>query len=397
MNQTQTQIVNSILSVDLSTVDSDRLVELCVIHRANPEAHAGFPAALQTELERRFDDAAIRADDTVFAVLETFAAQFQKAVGLFAIKLREMAASINRDIWFTDNEALFKSALADADTANWIAENHDILEKILNNSIALPWVAQSETAATAILTKTESLALWKNTANLWNVWPNHAAGMKVVAKSSELMQYTMDTALDNVLQSATAMQEILAVESAANTIINAHAQKLAQTDTVFTMIGDRQHAADALAKQASAMQVIAASEPRLRQVVASDIWRKAFMAANTQFQAVRATILTTITGKWTKKWWSVAYSPTQWSTTYNSLLADKGAGLVFATLGRNASYPTQQISLYHPNNTLAATAGGKVASSTLTSNDAVSFDKATIKQHEKDTSGNAYAEIWVPN
>lgn len=176
MTPTQTRTLAALLSVDLASVDTDRLIELCILHRANPKAHDAFPAALKAELERRFDDAAIRADDTSFAVLERFNNEFQSALPYFALKLREMAATVNRDIWFTDNEAVFKSGLNDPDIAAWIVQNPDILTKILRNDVALPWVAQSGTASKAILTRAESLALWKDTPKLWQVWPHHAAG-----------------------------------------------------------------------------------------------------------------------------------------------------------------------------------------------------------------------------
>lgn len=399
MTPTQTQTVAALLGVDLSTVESDRLIELCILHRSNPKALETFPTALKSELERRFDDAAIRADDVSFAVLEKFSNEFQSAIPFFAIKLREMAATVNRDIWFTDNEAVFKSGLNDADVAAWIAKDADILTKILRNDVALPWVAQSATASKAILTRAESLAIWKDTPKLWQVWPQHAAGMGVIAQSGELTQYVIDTpaAMSAAVNSAAAVKALTTSALALEKIFasDAATKALAGSAVAVTALGENASSADAFAANEKAMQTMAASSDIMKIIINSDTWRAAFIKANDRFQSVREALLAMVKANNWRKAYQGHGVPGNWGS-YNQYLADKGKGLVFATLGYYNGQTTQKISLNHPDGTLAATNGGINQPSSFTRNDGVSFDRATVAQFENNSYGYAYAEIWVP-
>nr|WP_281839655.1 hypothetical protein [Cardiobacterium hominis] len=173
MTPEQKTAVANILKGDLKTLSHQRLIELCILYEAAPDAHDIFPAALKTELERRFTAAEIAKNDTLYAVLQKKANTYQSTIPLFHQRLLEMAGTVNRDIWFTDNKALFESAIADADVARWLVKQHDILEKCLRNRLALAMLAASATASSAILTDQNSLALWKNTPDLWDIWPQH--------------------------------------------------------------------------------------------------------------------------------------------------------------------------------------------------------------------------------
>ena len=371
MTPTQTRTLAALLSVDLANVDTDRLIELCILHRANPKAHDAFPAALKAELERRFDDAAIRADDTSFAVLERFNNEFQSALPYFAIKLREMAATVNRDIWFTDNEAVFKSGLNDPDIAAWIVQNLDILTKILHNDVALPWVAQSSTASKAILTRAESLALWKDTPKLWQVWPHHAAGMGVISTSGELTQYVIDTpaALSAITVSPTAMNAIIASPTAMN----------------------------AVAASSTAMNAVAANEPALRAIVNHKAARDALIANNDKLQAVRETMYNTVKNVWTKVR-SVDLREGNVGVRYhsnNSQLANPENALIFVCLGNASGYSGGRHQLEHADGTIAAAGGTRNAPTSIVTVDGVSFAGAKIKQTAN--YGHSYAEVYAPH
>lgn len=176
MTPEQKSAIVAKLSVNLATLDSDRLIELCLLHRAQPKALETFPNALAAEIDRRFTAAEIARDDVTYSVLQHFANQFTGAVPLFQRLMQEMAASVNRDIWFTDNAEAFKAGLNNEETATWLAGQADILNKCLQNRLALGYIAQSTTAATAILTREEALTLWKNAPALWEIWPQHVAG-----------------------------------------------------------------------------------------------------------------------------------------------------------------------------------------------------------------------------
>ena len=120
MTPAQKAAVAAILNTDLSTLDSDRLIELCVIYRAAPDALDTFPAALKAELERRYSSEVIASEDVNFGVLQHMSNQFQSAIPYFHLKLLEMTGTINRDIWFTDHEALFRSAIDNDEVAAWL-------------------------------------------------------------------------------------------------------------------------------------------------------------------------------------------------------------------------------------------------------------------------------------
>lgn len=349
MTPIQTQTLAELLGVDLASVDSDRLIELCILHRANPKARETFPAALKAELERRYDAAAIRADDTGFAVLERFSQEFQSTLPYFALKLREMAASVNRDIWFNDNRGLLVGALNDTDVAAWIAQNPDILTKILHSSVALPLVAQSETASKAILTRAESLAIWKDTPKLWEVWPQHAAGMGVVVQSGELMQYIIDTNWNAIMASQTA--------------INA----------------------------------VAASSAALKAIVNHKAARDALIANNDKLQTVRTTMYDTVKNAWTKVR-SVTFGEVRSGVRYhanNSQLASPDNALIFVCLGSRGGYTNGRAALDHPDGSTAANGGYRDNPQSMIAVDAVSFAGAKFKQTVDHASG--YAEVYAPN
>ncbi|WP_298642453.1 hypothetical protein [uncultured Cardiobacterium sp.] len=216
MTPAQKSTIAGILSADLATLDSDRLIELCVIYRAAPDALDTFPAVLNAELARRYSGEAIANEDVNFAVLQHMANQFQSAIPYFHLRLLEMAGTVNRDIWFTDNEALFRSSIDNDEVAAWLIKQPDILDKCLRNRLALGYLAQSTTAATAILSDETACAVWQNAPDLWVVWPQHSAGMQVLAKSAELVQYVIDTAaaLSAVTAAEPAMQALAAAPTA---------------------------------------------------------------------------------------------------------------------------------------------------------------------------------------
>ena len=272
MTPAQKAAVAAILNTDLSTLDSDRLIELCVIYRAAPDALDTFPAALKAELERRYSSEVIASEDVNFGVLQHMSNQFQSAIPYFHLKLLEMAATVNRDIWFTDHEALFRSSIDNTEVAAWLVKQPDILNKCLDNRLALGYLAQSTTAATAILSDEIASAVWKDAPDLWVVWPQHSAGMQVLAKSAELVQYVIDTtpALSAVTAAEPAMQA-LAASSTAMRIASASGKTMA-----------------AVAVSEVAMQAVAASEVAMKAVAASEVAMKAVAASEVAMQAVAA-------------------------------------------------------------------------------------------------------------
>lgn len=363
MTPEQKAAIAAKLGVDLATLDSDRLIELCLLHRAQPKALESFPNALAAEINRRFTAAEIARDDVPYSVLQHFANQFTGAAPLFQRLMQEMAASINRDIWFTDNAEAFKAALANEEAAAWLAGQADILNKCLQNRLALGYIAQSTTTATAILTREEALALWKNAPALWDIWPQHAAGMQVLAKSGELVDY-----LFSIPAAVAAVQ-----------------------------------------KQPVAIRALAANGKGVRHMATPDFMkivimdeglRNAFIAQNDAFQSVREALFKAVSASgsgWVK---AAGYSAvtTQINGFGGNFLTPPG--LLFARFTRNSSYAVQansRTTMNHPGGALAAAGqdNSEFNQGNLNKVDGISFNGATFQS--SDYSNYLYAELWRPN
>ena len=434
MTPSQKSTIAGILSADLATLDSDRLIELCVIYRAAPDALDTFPAALNAELVRRYSSEAIASEDVNFAVLQHMANQFQSTIPYFHLKLLEMTGTINRDIWFTDNEALFRASIDNAEVAAWIVKQPDILNKCLGNRLALVYIAQSTTAATAILSDETACAVWKNAPDLWQVWPLYRPGFDVVAKSAELTQYIIDTApaLSAVIAAPIAMQA-LAASSTAMRIASASGKAMAAvaaSEVAMQAVAASEVAMQAIAASEVAMQAVAGSEIAMKTIVGNEIaikaiagsrvamkivagselamrgiasaslallvilrtdaFRAELIANNTAFQAVRTAMYQTISNP--DSGWQRSRAQREDGVASLNLTFANPAGFVFACLGYYSN-PTASCTLHHPGGAEAAKAGSTPKPSAMTSVDGVSFNGATFTEQG---DGVAYAELWTP-
>ena len=434
MTPAQKAAVAAILNTDLSTLDSDRLIELCVIYRAAPDALDTFPAALKAELERRYSSEVIASEDVNFGVLQHMSNQFQSAIPYFHLKLLEMTGTINRDIWFTDNEALFRASIDNAEVAAWIVKQPDILNKCLGNRLALVYIAQSTTAATAILSDETACAVWKNAPDLWQVWPLYRPGFNVVAKSAELTQYIIDTApaLSAVIAAPIAMQA-LAASSTAMRIASASGKAMAAvaaSEVAMQAVAASEVAMQAIAASEVAMQAVAGSEIAMKTIVGNEIaikaiagsrvamkivagselamrgiasaslallvilrtdaFRAELIANNTAFQAVRTAMYQTISNP--DSGWQRSRAQREDGVASLNLTFANPAGFVFACLGYYSN-PTASCTLHHPGGAEAAKAGSTPKPSAMTSVDGVSFNGATFTEQG---DGVAYAELWTP-
>ena len=454
MTPAQKAAVAAILNTDLSTLDSDRLIELCVIYRAAPDALDTFPAALKAELERRYSSEVIASEDVNFGVLQHMSNQFQSAIPYFHLKLLEMTGTINRDIWFTDNEALFRASIDNAEVAAWLIKQPDILNKCLGNRLALGYLAQSTTAATAILSDETACAVWKNAPDLWQVWPLYRPGFDVVAKSAELTQYIIDTApalsaviaapiamqalaasstamriasasgkaMAAVAASEVAMQAVAASEVAMHAVaasevamhavaaseVAMHAvaasevamQAVAGSEIAMKTIVGNEIAIKAIAGSRVAMKIVAGSELAMRGIASAslalliilrtDAFRAELIANNTAFQAVRTAMYQTISNP--DSGWQRSRAQREDGVASLNLTFANPAGFVFACLGYYSN-PTASCTLHHPGGAEAAKAGSTPKPSAMTRVDGVSFNGATFTEQG---DGVAYAELWTP-
>ena len=389
MTPAQKTKIAAILKGGLQGTSHQRLIELCLLYEAAPEAHDTFPDELRAELARRFTAEEIAQNDTLYAVLQKKANSYQSAIPMIHRKLQEMADTINRDIWFSDNRALFESAIADADVARWLTQQHDILEKCLKNRLALGMIAESAPAATAILTDPDALVLWKNTPGLWDIWPQHRPGMTVVAKSAELTQYTIDTpaALAAVVAAETAMQAVAGSQPAMTAV--------AASQTAMTAVAASQTAMTAVAASQTAMTAVAASSVALAEIVQTDTARAALIAHNDNLQTVRQQIYDTIKTGWKRKVnvYSAAGSIDQINTNLTNPVATPANALVFACLGRYQSTAGVH-ELQHPGGNFAArTTIYRDQPTSMLAVDGISFGGARIINRA--VHGYSYLELWT--
>ena len=381
MTPEQKTAVANLLKADLTSLSHQRLIELCILYEATPEAHDIFPAALKTELERRFTAAEIAKNDTLYAVLQKKANTYQSAIPLFHQRLLEMAGTVNRDIWFTDNKALFESAIADADVARWLVKQHDILEKCLHNRLALAMLAESTPAATAILSEPTAVALWKNTPDLWDIWPQHTPGMTVIAKSAELTQYTIDTpaALAAVVASDNAMQPLIASATARRIWV------------------DSSVAMAAIAGSQVAMAAIAASNTALAEIVQTATGRAALIAHNDNLQAVRQQIYDTIKTGWKRKVNVYAGSSGAVGAAVPALtnpIKTPENALVFACMGFSSGWSAGKLELQHPGGSVAMLGTNtRPQPNSMLSVDGITFGGATVINRV--AHGYGYFELWT--
>ena len=391
MTPEQKTAVANLLKADLTSLSHQRLIELCILYEATPEAHDIFPAALKTELERRFTAAEIAKNDTLYAVLQKKANTYQSAIPLFHQRLLEMAGTVNRDIWFTDNKALFESAIADADVARWLVQQRDILEKCLHNRLALAMLAESTPAATAILSEPTAVALWKNTPDLWDIWPQHAAGMTVIAKSAELTQYIIDTpaALAAVIASDNAMQPLIASATTRRIWVD--------SAVAMAAIAGSQVAMAAVASSQVAMAAVAASSTALAEIVQTATGRAALIAHNDNLQAVRQQIYDTIKTGWKRKVNVYAGSSGAVGAAVPALtnpIKTPENALVFACMGFSSGWSAGKLELQHPGGSVAMLGTNtRPQPNSMLSVDGITFGGATVINRV--AHGYGYFELWT--
>ena len=444
MTPEQKAAIAAKLGADLSKLPALQLVKLYLLHRAQPTALDTFPSALAAEITRRYTSEELGKDSTYYSVLQNFANQFQSPITRFHAALLEMAGTVNRDIWFTDHEALFRAAIDNEEVATWLAAKaqEDILNKCLRNRLALGYLAQSQTTATAILGNETACALWKDAPDLWQVWPQHAPGMTVIAKSAELTQYITDTpaalaavvASDNAMQaliasptarriwvdsevamravagsevamravaaSEVAMRIILATNKALTTVINSQAAMtaVAASQTAMAAVAGSQVAMAAVAGSQVAMAAVAASSTALAEIVQTATGRAALIAHNDNLQAVRQQIYDTIKTSWKRKVNVHGGGGSGSNFIQNEItnpIQTPANAFVFACLGIFSSSWEQGVhQLRHPGNTVAArNPAGRDHPTSMIAVDGVSFGGANV--YCAVSYGYSYVELWT--
>lgn len=368
MTPAQQETIRSILSADLSALDNDRLLELCLLYRAAPQALTTFPAILANEIRRRFTPEEIVREEALYAVLQHLANRFAGPVPDFQAMMHDMLRASDRNAWFTTHGAAFQTAIADAVVAFWLAGQPDILHVCLTNRTALGYLAQSRAAAAAILSNRDACAQWQTAPDLWAVWTQQPVGMAVLA--------ALDGPRDYLFASPTGLR---LCNAAAITALCGHAQ---------------------------GMRRVILQPELMRIVINNDGLRQLMIDSNDIFQAQCSELYALMRYGWSG--WRMerslltrddsGYGSFSMKETYRHLATP--AGLVFAELGG----PTGVVSrtwMKHPDGTQAAIGGAVIPFSSVSDIkkvSGVSFNGATFGKYDSSSSyqGAAIIELWQP-
>lgn len=160
----QKTAITAKLSVSLSTLTDDRLIELCLLYRSAPEALPTFPALLEAEITRRFTAAEIAANDVMFSVIQNFANQFNPELQ-YKEKMYELVNAPDRDLWLTQNITFFEQIIDIPERMAWVASNSDIMSALATSDTAMNAVIASSTAMSAVAASSVALsAIVKSTS-----------------------------------------------------------------------------------------------------------------------------------------------------------------------------------------------------------------------------------------
>ena len=359
----QMTAISAQLSVDLATVTDDRLIELCLLYRSEPDAYRAFADNLKEEIIRRFTAEEIANNDVMFSVIKNFSNQFSSTIPYFAKKVLEMAASVNRDIWFIDNLVMMQTFAGDLDAMNWLVEpkQADVLAKVLNNTYGLKVIGNSLIASTAVLTHQPSVDIWKTVPFLWDAgfWADSTYGMVALFKSNELTDWLISVpkALKYVCQSTNAINAMLPIQ--------------------FTRVTTKPLV--------------------LREIIASTPFRDALMLNNTLFQSARDAIYTTVAANWGVKASFTNFLEVNMvdGAAFRSTMAAP-AGFVFAALGYYSSNTNALGVLKHPNGAVAVTSGSAGSNPiNLSKLNAISFNGSGVTSAGS-LNASAHAQLWSP-
>lgn len=153
----QNVAISALLSIDLSTVTDDRLIELCLLYRAAPSALPAFTVALQAEITRRFTAAEIATNDVMFSVINNFNNQFNPELQ-YKEKMYEFVNAPDQDLWLTQNVTFFENTLGSPERMTWITDEGSVINALSLNTNAMAKVVASSVAMAKIAVSSIALS-----------------------------------------------------------------------------------------------------------------------------------------------------------------------------------------------------------------------------------------------
>lgn len=362
MDAGQIAVVKGRLQADLTKQSNEQLLELCLLQRAHPDIYPLFVDSLNRELERRFTPEQITADIPMYSALRHLANQLASPVSLGQRKLTEMANSINRDVWFTDNRELFKGLLDQESVRAWIISNPDLLAKCLAVDAALAMMADNQAMATAIISDATAESLLKDRPGGMAIWARSEVAMTVTAKAAALSRWFMANHKDLLVDSYPAFKSLLASGYVDNEIVGdwallqklfkrgltAHIKALLESAAFARrFVADEDFCADII-KDDTTMVHVATNASLLALVVKNDGPRRQLIRNNYQLQRYRIEIFKAVTAAgWIKKDATNGYALFE---HHRNSVTNAPAGFVFANFYNAESVPAQNRGAYmdHP-------------------------------------------------
>ena len=427
----QMTAISAQLSVDLSTVTDDRLIELCLLYRSEPDAYRAFADNLKEEIIRRFTAEEIANNDVMFSVIKNFSNNFDPLVG-YQDKFYKLAVTDTdkRDNWFRNNATFFYDVLHSTEPLAWLVTSPEIMgyvaassvamSAVVASSVAMSAVAESSVAMTAVVASSVAMSAVAESSVAMTAVVASSVAMSAVAESSVAMSAVAESsvamsavvassvamsavvassvAMSAVAESSVAMSAVVASSVAMSAVAESSVAMSAvvASSVAMSAVAESSVAMSAVVASSVAMSAVAASSVALSAIVKSISARNVLMSNNTVFQSVKAQIYNTVKASWSKQVSVQNSGSTSQLQAMTSAVANP-VGIVLAQVfvfDGSGNY-TQKVT--HSNGVVALNVtrfAGSATPSSLSVIDVISFNGVVFTGSASGAYG--YAELWIP-
>lgn len=179
------------LSVDLSTQNVQQLMELCLIHDAEPEADPDFVRRLKQEIARRFDQDTIKNQATQYALLKRFANRFKQPLSESQALLVALQQHIDPALYLQQNQAAIIDALNDGAVVSWLCAEPQsaLLNALLKEDLSLGWALSSALLRDALLASEHTVTALKARPHFAKVLGKNRQALEVFLLSKAWQDY----------------------------------------------------------------------------------------------------------------------------------------------------------------------------------------------------------------
>lgn len=242
----QKTAITAKLSVSLSTLTDDKLIELCLLYRSAPEALPTFPALLATEITRRFTAVEIAANDVMFSVIQNFSNQFSPELQ-YKEKLYQFVNALDREVWIAENVSFFEATLTVPSRVEWLLNDSVVFNavfesplasnKLFNSSVAMSVIAASTTAMSAVVASSVAMSAVAASSVALSAIVKSTAARNALMGSNTILQDNR-VAIYNTVKASWTKQAGLVGSGAANfSIANINSAVISPDGFVFGSLG----------------------------------------------------------------------------------------------------------------------------------------------------------------